>query len=182
MNALTLGRRLSVLLLAGATLSGTAQAATQGSLGATSTGSIAINASVTKQVRISGLEDVSFLNADPEVDASNAQNVCVWSNGVNKRYSIVASGSGTSGAYTLAGASTTVPYAVKWHDTATTASATTLASGVARPAQNGNVNSTTCANTGENASLVVEIAAADLQTMQGGDTYTGTLSLTVSPE
>ena len=51
----------------------TAQAATQGSLGSTSTGSVSISASVPSRVRISGLSDVALTNVDPSVDASNAQ-------------------------------------------------------------------------------------------------------------
>src|SRR3546814_1094060 len=43
---------------------GAALAATQGSLGATSTGTVSISASVPARVRISGLADVAFTNQD----------------------------------------------------------------------------------------------------------------------
>ena len=55
-----------------------AQAASQGSFGATSTGSLSVSVSVPNRVRLSGLTDVAFTNQDPSVAASNAQNVCVW--------------------------------------------------------------------------------------------------------
>ena len=91
-----------------------AAAAVQGSQGSTSTGSVSINASVPNRVRISGLDDISLLNLDPSVDASNNQDVCVWSNTSTRGYSITASGSGTGNAFTLASGASTVPYSVEW--------------------------------------------------------------------
>ena len=76
----TLDLRLSALCVAGLLTSGVSQAATQGSLGATSSGSVSIGASVPNRVQISGLTDVSFTNQDPASAAASAQNVCVWSN------------------------------------------------------------------------------------------------------
>ena len=59
---------------------GAARAATQGSLGATSTGTVMITASVPNRAQITGLSDISFTNADPTTAASSAHNSCVWSN------------------------------------------------------------------------------------------------------
>ena len=59
-------------------------APTQGTLGATSTGSITINVSVPSRVQITGLTDVNFTNVDPAVTATNAQSNCVWSNTATK--------------------------------------------------------------------------------------------------
>ena len=96
--------RMSLLAgIAGSLLLGSpALAATQGSFGATSTGSLSIDASVPGRVRISGLSDVSFTNADPSVNATDAQDVCVWSNTSTRAYNITATGSGAPGAFTLA--------------------------------------------------------------------------------
>src|SRR4051794_40591325 len=81
---------------------GAASAATQGTLGATSTGSVTINASVPNRIQLTGLSDVSFLNQDPAVAAANSQNVCVWSNTNTKGYYVTATGSGAASAFTLA--------------------------------------------------------------------------------
>ena len=70
-------------------------APTQGTLGSTSQGQINISASVASKVQISNLSDVTFTTIDPGVAASNAQNVCVFSNTATKGYNIKASGSGT---------------------------------------------------------------------------------------
>lgn len=106
-------RRLAVASVF-ALLSGGAQAASQGSLGTTSTGSISIGASVPNRVQLTGLTDVSFLNQDPATPAAKAQNVCVWSNTSTRGYNVTATGSGTGTAFTLANGALTVPYSVEW--------------------------------------------------------------------
>ncbi len=97
---------------------GTAHAANQGTLGATSTGDITITASVQARVRITGLADVSWTNQDPGTAATNAQDVCVWSNTSTKGYTVTASGDGASNAFTLANGALTVPYSVQWNASA----------------------------------------------------------------
>ena len=91
-----------------------ASAATQGTLGSTSTGSVSINASVPNRIQLTGLTDVSFLNQDPAVAAASTQNVCVWSNTSTKGHFVTATGSGTARASTLANGALTVPYRVDW--------------------------------------------------------------------
>ena len=99
---------LSALALFAALNGNAALAATQGSQGATSAGSIAITLSVAGRVQISGLSDVSFVSVSPDVAAVSAQNVCVWSNTATKGYSLSASGSGAGSAFELAGTSGSV--------------------------------------------------------------------------
>ena len=85
--------RLCIIALVGAvwcTKTDVAFAATQGSQGTTSTGSITVNASVAARVDISNLSDVTFTDADlgPILNtagqATKPQNVCVWSNNSDK--------------------------------------------------------------------------------------------------
>jgi hypothetical protein len=162
---------------------GTAFAATQGTLGSTSTGSISIGASVPNKIELSGLSDVSFTNQDPSVAASNAQNVCVWSNTSTKGYNVTASGSGTANAFTLANGAATVPYTVQWAGSSGQTSGTALVSGTALHGLTSTATNPTCASgPTSSASLIVNISAANLQTMQAAATYTGTLTLVVAPE
>ena len=161
-----------------------AQASTQGTLGATSTGSVSISASVPNRVQLSGLSDVTFTNADPSLLASNAQNVCVWSNTSTKGYRVTASGSGTANAFTLASAALpVVPYVVQWAASSGQTSGTALATGTALTGLTSTATKATC-NSGPatTASLIVNIAATDLQTMVASASYTGTLTLLVAPE
>ncbi|HJR82854.1 MAG TPA: hypothetical protein VJ775_02900 [Sphingomicrobium sp.] len=162
---------------------GTAYAATQGSLGTTSTGSISIGASVPNRVQISGLADVSFANQDPATPAASAQNVCVWSNTSTKGYNITASGSGAGSAFTLASGASTVPYDVEWSGSSGQSSGTALTSGSALTGLTSTASSATCSSgPGSSASLIVRISTANLQTMQAAAAYTGTLTLVVAPE
>jgi len=159
-------------------------ASTQGSFGATSTGSVTINASVPGRVRISGLSDVTFSNVDPSADASNAQNVCVWSNTSTRGYTVTATGSGAANAFTLeSGALPAVPYTVQWAGSSGQASGTSLAAGAALTGQTSTaINSDCSAGPAASASLVVSVASSTLQSMTAGVTYNGTLTLVVAPE
>jgi len=162
---------------------GSAVAATQGTLGATSTGSIAIGASVPNRVQLSGLTDVSFTNQDPATAALNAQNVCVWSNTSTKGYNVTATGSGTASAFTLSSGALTVPYSVQWSQSSGQTSGTALATGTALTGLKSTATSANCSSgVTSSASLIVSMTTANLQTMQAATTYTGTLTLVVAPE
>ena len=162
---------------------GPAFAATQGSLGTTSTGSISIGASVPNRVQLSGLADVSFANQDPATPAANAQNVCVWSNTSTKGYNVTASGSGAGSAFTLANGALNVPYSVEWAGSSGQSSGTALTSGSALTGLTSTATNATCsAGASSSASLIVRISSANLQGMQAATTYTGTLTLVVAPE
>ncbi|MBV1916579.1 MAG: hypothetical protein KUG65_00730 [Sphingomonadaceae bacterium] len=174
----------SILSFAAAALfAGSAHAATQGSTGATSTGTVVITASVPPRARISGLSDVAFLNQDVVTAASNAQDVCAWSNTATKGYTITASGSGAANAFTLANGLLTAPYSVQWNDSSgqtsgTALTATTAAAGLTSTATNQN-----CASgPSSSASLIVGMSTADLSTMQASTVYTGTLTLLMTPQ
>ncbi len=159
-------------------------ASTQGSFGTTSTGSVTINASVPGRVRISGLTDVAFNNADPSSAASNAQNVCVWSNTSTRGYSITASGSGSASAFTLSdGTNPAVPYSVEWAGSTGATSGTSLTTGAALSGLTSTaVNSDCSAGPPSSASLIVTMASSTLQSMAAGVNYTGILTLVVAPE
>lgn len=180
--AYTRTRRL-VLAAVLSTIATVASAASQGSLGSTSTGTVSVSASVPNRVSLTGLTDVAFTNQDPASAASSPQNVCVWSNTSTKGYHITASGSGTSGAFTLASGTLTVPYSVEWAGTSGQTTGTALTSGTALTGLKSTAVDPAC-STGPSttASLIVGIAAADLQTMQAATSYTGTLTLVVAPE
>lgn len=169
--------------LACAVTAGHASAApTQGTLGATSTGIINISASVPNRARITGLTDVAFTNQDPNTAASSAQDVCVWSNTATKAYTITASGSGTASAFTLSNGTITVPYAVEWNASSGQTSGTALTAGAASPSLTSSATNQTCASgPAASASLVVGITTANLGGMSAGSSYTGTLTLLVTP-
>jgi hypothetical protein len=158
-------------------------APTQGSLGATSTGIITITASVPNRARITGLTDVSFLNQDPTIAASSAQDVCVWSNTATKGYTITATGNGTGSAFTLSNGTTTVPYSVEWAASSGQTSGTALTAGTASAGLTSTAVNQTCSSApAASATLLVKMTTANLGTMTAGSNYTGTLTLVVTPQ
>ena len=164
-------------------VSGTASAATQGTLGATSTGTVAISASVPNRARITGLSDVSLVNQDPNTAFSGAQDVCVWSNTATKGYTITASGSGAANAFTLANGALTVPYSVQWSATSGATTGTALTAATASAGLVSTATQQTCSSGPlKSASLIVNLGTTDLGSMQAATTYTGTLTLLVAPQ
>ena len=169
----------------GLLVSAPAVAATDGSFGATSTGTVGINASVPGRVRISKLSDIDLTNLDPTVAASRAQNVCVWSNAASRRYSITATGSGAGNAFTLdaVGAPAPVPYSVQWSATSGQTSGTGLSTGTALGALTSTaINSDCSSGPATTASLIVGMSTSTLQSMTSGLVYNGTLTLMVAPD
>jgi len=160
------------------------EAATQGTLGATSTGTVTITATVPNRAQITGLTDITFSSVDPSSAATSAQSDCVWSNTATKGYSIKATGSGTSGAFTLAsGALTPVPYSVQWAASSGQSSGTALTAGTALTGQVSTATTPTCSSSPTTtSSLIVTIAATDLQSMAAATSYSGTLTLLVTPQ
>lgn len=176
--------RCSPILAGLATLmvpEGGALAATQGTVGATSTGSITITLSVAQRVRIGGLSDVSLAAVSPDETATAAQSVCVWSNTATRGYSVTASGSGGGGAFVLASGAQSTRYDVAWNGSAGQGSGTRLAPGSPLAGQTSSAITPDCA-AGPSASLTVSVEASELRAAQAEATYLGTLNLLVSPE
>jgi hypothetical protein len=184
MNSASLAPRALVgsLLVALAATAAPVIAATDGALGATSTGTLSITASVPNRARITGLGDIDFTNQDPASAASAAQDVCVWSNTATKAYTITASGSGDSSAFTLSNGGASVPYQVQWAGAAGALTGTVLTPGSASASFTSTATNQNCAS-GPNASasLIVGVDTSDLGTMSAGSNYTGTLTLLVTP-
>lgn len=180
------------ILALGMLVCGQAQAATQGEMGASSTGSIAIGVQVAASIQTSRLSDVTLEQAGPAATAINAQSLCVWSNTPTRLYSITASGSGPANSFVLANGSMSAPYAVSWSSSPDRTSAIMLAPGKALAG----LTATDCAP-GQTtaASLIVRTApargrllaasysdASSLQFMTAEGGYAGALTLIVSPQ
>jgi hypothetical protein len=163
-------------------------AATQGLLGATSTGSINITVTKAQLARITGLVDMTLNNwQEGQGNVELTNDVCVYSTRPNGGYTIKASGSGAGGAFTLsAGTASTLAYTVGWNaggvgaltGTATPLFANTISTGMTRAA----TDSSTCNGThpGPTARLFVNITSTVMSTASDGS-YTGTLTLLVTP-
>jgi hypothetical protein len=157
-------------------------AATQGSAGATSTGTVGISATVPGRVQISGLSDIAFGTVDPASAAASAEDVCVWSNTSGRGYTVTATGSGAGNAFALSDGTNSLAYAVEWAGTSGQAAGTALVSGTALGGLSSTATNPTCSSgSAASASLIVKMTAADLQAAVASS-YTGTLTLVVAPQ
>jgi hypothetical protein len=172
---------LSAVIATGTTLA-PAFAATNGSVGATSSGSATVTAFVGALVRVTAVDDLALGTWTGVGSLATADNVCIWT--TTGGYNVTASGDGGGGSdFALSnGASGSLAYTVKWDDTASSSTLTTMTTGTALTGQVSGANSTDC-NAGANlsATVAVEIAEADLTAADSGS-YSGVLTLVIAPE
>ncbi|MEM7082790.1 MAG: hypothetical protein AAF465_08650 [Pseudomonadota bacterium] len=177
-----LDKKVRGLVIAGAVMAlsaPTVYAATQGAVGGNSTGTLDISVDVDDEVRISNLTDITG-SFDGTNDVTGSSNACVYRNGTGL-YNITASGDGAANAFTLTDGviASPIPYSVEFNDGS---GPTALSTGVTASGMTGaDQGSDTCATTGNNATISVTVAAADLLPAPAA-TYVGTLTLVVAPE
>jgi hypothetical protein len=176
---------MAVIAVAGCLLAAyPAHAATQGTIGATSTGSVNINATISGLVQISDLNDLTFTGLNAGSSAQVTDNVCVWSNTASRSYTVRATGNGATSAFTLAsGTNAPIPYSVAWANTPNATSGTALTTNVTSAAFTSTAVLPSCAaGANPTATLFVSIAAADQANMVADAAYAGALTLLVTPQ
>lgn len=156
-------------------MSGSAMAATDGLLGATSTGTAIINIAKGNAVQITNLDDINLgAQGNLTATATQSDDVCVFSS--TGGYNITLTSA--NGTFELTDASTTtnIPYTVDWiAGTTTTAVYNTPITGLT-----GDSTAVDC-NAGTNATFSVSVAAPDFNAADPGS-YTDTLTMLVQPE
>jgi hypothetical protein len=155
-----------------------ANAANQGSLGATSQGDLTITLTVDALVQISDLDDIPLGTFDGSKDLTGSDNVCVYSN--NGGFNITATGSGASSAFTLAGGGTTVPYTVEWANSSGATSGTEMFTGRPLNGQTAKFAGADCGGS-TNTTVLVSVSQTDLSSAPA-DAYAGVLTLLVAPQ
>lgn len=157
-------------------------AANDGVVGATSEGDLDISLTILDEVRISNLADIT-LGTFTGADLVGSSGACVYRNGTGL-YEITATGdggvSGTDFELADAGGTNTVAYSVSYDDGT---GASTVTSGTALTGQTGgDTASDTCATIGaDNGDIEVTVLATDMTGLVSA-AYSGTLTLSVSPE
>lgn len=175
--------RLALLAL-GALIPGLSEAATDGSLGPSSTGSKGISIAIPAVIRVSGMSDFIFSNYSGSGSVEISDSIVIGGNfsSGGGTYRVTILGSGRQNSFTVE--RTTVPrqelqYSVFYSPTASSSGTIQVSKGVPLTNQNGahnNLSSTT-----PNASLTVRFNESVLQQAPAGS-YTGTLSVVVEPE
>ncbi len=168
----------------------TLNAATQGSEGSTSTGTVEINIVKNRTILITGLRDFNFGQWNPgDGTLDDNDNVCVGKTNFGT-YGIRAAGNGDGfdpAAFTLGNGIDQIYYNVYWNDAATSSlldSNNRLTPGLIQHNQIESGVHTFFFLFGicfANANLQIEIPESELLSSSGGN-YTGTLTLVVIPD
>src|SRR5687767_10933143 len=133
------------------------------------------------KARITGLGDVNFGLIAGTVDRSISQSVCAYSDSSTNGYSVLATGSGSGGAFELSGTSP-LPYEVLWADSPGQTGGSALTAGSASSGFTSTASHQFC-NSGPSASasLTIVIRGATLGSARAG-AYSGTLQIMIAPE
>ena len=169
----------------------TLHAATQGTEGNNSTGTVDVNVSIGRLVRIQGLRDFNFGTwASGDGTLTDNDDVCIANNFLLGSYGIRAAGDGDGvngidpSSFTLSNGVDQISYNVFWNDETGTAGNQQLTGGVIARSQTGTFGSFLfnffgfCVN---NANIQVTIPATELEATGAGN-YTGTLTLLIIPD
>lgn len=172
---------LGSLSLFAVVLASGANAASQGTVKAASSGSVGISLSVQPRARISGLKDIEFSAADSVERLRSSQEICVFSNSLARSYAVSAVGSGPSGSLELSSGTRSIGYSVEWSPGAEPGSNTRLSPGLTLPGPGAAAAEPDCRSGRGLAHLVVGIDPERLHAEGLEGSYTGTLTLYVTP-
>ena len=140
-------------------------------------------AAQSNNVRITKLSDVAFGSlANLGMDASVAQNICVFAQTSGNRYRVTATGSAPGGAFALTSGSDLLDYEVQWNASSGQSSGLQMSPSVAQTGLVTAATQQTC-NSGPatSASLILLLRSTALQSAKAGS-YTGTLTLVIGAD
>lgn len=156
-----------------------ALAATDGTIGGTSEGTLNVSLTVNDRVLITGLDDIPLGAFDGTADLVGGSTFCVYRNGMGL-YDLTVSSQNSSGTDFRAISGTNfIAYSVLVDDSAIAGDGVAVTSGTAQTDLAGHGSSTTCGGT-DNASLQVTFTQGDLEAAASG-TFTDVITLLVQP-
>lgn len=158
-------------------------AATQGTLGTTSTGTVNISITIPSLVQITGLNDIA-LGSTSSFPATGNTTACIYSNVASPlgSYYVTATSQNTSGTDFRVKDSGTdyIGYSAYWNNSSAASQTTVLTSGTKTTQQlGGNSTSLTCSGT-PNANFNISLTSTQVAGAPAA-TYTDTATLIVSP-
>ena len=135
-----------------------------------------------ERARITGLADANFGQLYALNDVSLAQSICIFSSAGRGSYSVVASGSGSGGAFELNSGAYSLDYQVQWAQSPNQASGAVLQAGVASPLFFSIATHQFCNNgPAATGTLIILLSGGDTANARSG-TYSGVLSITIVPD
>lgn len=161
-------------------LSVSAIAATDGTLGQASTGTTDVSLAIPDLIQVTGLSDLDLGMWDGVNDATTMDSICVYANNSSGQYSATFTGSGVGGAFSLADGAETVPYLVQYTDNALIPTVYPATSGTQIMNLVGAHQTLPDCGGVDNGAISVSIQQAVLATSTQGN-YTGTLTMLIEP-
>jgi hypothetical protein len=160
-----------------------AMAATDGTLGATSTGTSAVSLTISPLYKISGIADIALGSYSGTGALTGNDDVCVYSNGGTTYHVKVTDDTALSSAsFAVEDATHTfqIPMTVKWNSATGTTGNAAVAYNTQLAGTGANTTSSDCSVGGNSANLQVNLDATALQAAPAA-AYSSTLTLLIEP-
>lgn len=158
-------------------------AATQGTLGTTSTGTVGVSLTIPALVQITGLSDI-VLGSVSSFPATGNTTACVYSNVVSPAgsYFVTASSANVlAGAFRVNdGGTNFITYSAYWNNASAATQTTALTSGTKTAQQTGGSALLLNCGGGSNANFNISFSAVQAQAAPPG-AYTDTVTIVISP-
>lgn len=167
------------ICLAACLLAFPANAASQGTIGATSSGGVRISVSIPAPARVSGLSDVEFGGAGASAATGIARDFCFT--GAAGAYTVTATGSGPGGLLSLSNGDERVAYRVEWLSRSEAPLGETFSMGGSMMIEAA-ARQSDCGQAPSSGRLMIALEPADAEKLLAGAAYTGVLVLMLSPQ
>ncbi|MDZ7685208.1 MAG: hypothetical protein U5O39_09610 [Gammaproteobacteria bacterium] len=167
-----------IALAASLTAAGSAMAASDGSLGADSTGTSDISLEIVDRVQISNMKDITIPAYSGTGDLSPDTTFCVYRNGGDD-YKVTLTTDTTGFQLESGGTGDAVPFTAKVDDDLDATDGEAVTDANPSSALSGSV-SVTCGGS-DNASIALNMTEADLQAASSGNDYQSTMTVFVEP-
>ena len=151
-------------------------AASQGTIGANSTGSTDISLQVLGAIKISNIADITLPDFSGAAVSGNT-GVCVYTNATGGLYEVTASATGGFALDEVGPGTNTIAFTVDYNDGSNTFA---LTNGTAQDVDGASATDDDCGGSGTNATVTVNVSSAAASAVPQGD-YAKTLTLVVAP-
>jgi hypothetical protein len=177
--------KFKIVLFASLLVISRGYAATDGTLGTTSTGFVTVSITIPALVQISGLADIT-LNSVTTLPVTGSTQACIYSNVVTPSlgsYIVTASStnaSGTNFRVKDSAGPNFIVYSAFWNNTSAATPTTALSSGTSTTRQSGgSATSVTCGG-GKNANFNISFSPDQVESA-AATTYTDVVQIIISP-
>lgn len=167
----------TALLLSG----GIAHAASDGTLGGTSTGTADVTLDIGTQVQVTDFADLALGTYSGTGNLTGNDDLCVYTNDGTAQYDVTVDDNVATGGFQVADGGNEITMTASWNDASGTAGAASLTAGTVLDAQtNANTTATNCGGV-LNSNISVTLLATALQAAPAGN-YSTTLTVLVEPD